>query len=204
MHGTAETPVIFSDLICSGPSTKRPIVAGIERPVEEQETINIFMAPADHEDAVHGLLSQKGWDMLDGRSSRAMLALLEDLRAMKQQGIVADVVAFSDARSGEAAAKREERMAAVLTNSASRYPNALVVALTGNLHPSKAVLKSFGYAMMATYLPSEKTVSLFVSDLGGEAWTSMNGECQPHTLKSTGGEHRGYHPVDDRRTDSRI
>jgi hypothetical protein len=45
--------------------------------------------------------------------------------------------------------------------------------------------------MMAAYLPEEKTVSLFLADLGGEAWTSTNGECQPHNLNSTGGEQRG-------------
>lgn len=191
MHGTTETPAIFSDLVCSARSTKRPIVVGVERPVEEQEAINIFLAPADHEAAVNGLLAQKGWNELDGRSSRAMLKLLEDLRAMKQQGMVADVVAFSDARPGEPAAKLEERMAVVLTAAGNRYPDALVIALAGNLHPSKAVLKSFGYSMMASYIPAERTISLFVSDLGGEAWTSSNGECQPHNLRSTGGEHRG-------------
>jgi hypothetical protein len=135
MHGTAETPAIFADLVCSARSTKRSIVVGIERPVEEQEAINTFMSPADHEAAAQQLLLQGGWKMLDGRSSRAMLALLEELRAMKQHGVIANVVAFSDARPGEAAAKREERMAAVLTSSASSYSDALVVALAGNLHP---------------------------------------------------------------------
>ena len=192
MHGTTETPAIFADLVCSAKAAKRPIVVGIERPVAEQDAINAFMDAGKHAAAVDTLLAQTGWHKpLDGRSSRAMLALLEELRAMKAQRTVTEVVAFDAARPDEPAAKREERMAGVLTGAASRYPGALVIALSGNLHPSKGPLSHFGYPMMGTYLPAAATVSLLVADLGGEAWYSDGKGCEPHKLGSTAGSERG-------------
>jgi hypothetical protein len=192
MHGTSEAPAIFYDLACSARSLKRPIVVGIERPSREQGAIDAFLAPQDHASAVRALLSEKGWNTFDGRSSRAMLLLLEELRALKLTKLVSEVVAFDDSRSGESAAQRENRMASALMAVAGRHTGALVVALTGNLHASKKPMAQFGsYPFMAMLLPQTETLSLFVNDKGGEAWTQTSDGCGPHKLKSTGGEHRG-------------
>ena len=69
---------------------------------------------------------------------------------------------------------------------------ALVVALTGNLHASKKLIAEFGsYPLMAMLLPAARTVSLFVTDRGGEAWNQMEDGCRPHKQSPTGGERRG-------------
>ena len=191
LHGTNETPAVFRDLVCAAASSGRPVVVGVERGAGEQEAIDAFMAPADHEAATNALLAKSGWSTLDGRSSRAMLMLLEDLRALKLNGRISDVVAF-DARADLPPASGEQRMASTLIAAAGHHPNALVLALTGNLHASKKLVEGFGaYPFMAMLLPAEQTLSLFVAGRGGEAWNSQDGECRPHRQGATGGPQRG-------------
>src|ERR1019366_6675280 len=110
MHGTVESPAIFRDLVCAAASGKRPIVVGVERSAREQKAIDAFMAPENHEVAVNALLAERGWNAFDGRSSRAMLMLLETLRALKLKEQVSDVVAFDDIRPGEPLSQGEPRM----------------------------------------------------------------------------------------------
>src|SRR5271157_252926 len=71
MHGSAEAPAIFADLVCAALTTKRPIVVGLERPIEEQRDIDAFLTAEDHDAAGKALLSHGGWHTFDGRSSRA-------------------------------------------------------------------------------------------------------------------------------------
>jgi hypothetical protein len=192
MHGTVESPAIFRDLVCDAASGKRPVVVGIERSASEQNAIDAFMAAENHEAAVAALLAERGWNAFDGKSSRAMLMLLEALRALKLKGRIAGVVAFSDTRAGESPAQGEQRMASALLAAADRHPTALVVALTGNLHASKKLIAEFGsYPLMAMLLPAARTVSLFVTDRGGVAWNMMEDGCRPHKQGPTGGERRG-------------
>lgn len=191
MHGTVESPAIFRDLVCAATSSKRPIVVGIERSTREQKAIDTFMAPGNHEAAISALLAERGWNVFDGRSSRAMLMLLEALRPLKLEGRISEIVAFDDARAGESPAQGEQRMASALIAAADRHKNALVIALTGNLHASKTLIEGFVYPWIAMLLPTAQTVSLFVTDKGGEAWNQMEDGCRPHKQSSSGGAQRG-------------
>lgn len=192
MHGTTEAPALFRDLVCAAAAGKRPVVVGLERPSREQAAIDAFLAADNHAAATDTLLAESGWGTFDGRSSRAMLSLMEALRELKLKGRISDVMAFDDSRPGTSNAERDQRMASALGAAAGRHANALVLALTGNLHASKKLIEGFGsYPFMAMLLPAAQTVSLFVSDQGGEAWTQMQDGCRPHKLRSTGGDNRG-------------
>ncbi|HEY2014334.1 MAG TPA: hypothetical protein VGH38_12580 [Bryobacteraceae bacterium] len=191
MHGTTETPQAFRDLVCAAHRAKRPLLVGVERPTAEQKAIERFLAPEDHGNAVDALLREPGWAVLDGRSSRAMLTLLEELRTLRLRGDIEEVTAFDDARAGETPAQREQRMAAMLTAAADRLPDCLVIVLTGNLHASKKPVARFGsYSWMAMLLPSAETISLVVTDRGGQAWTQTADGCGPHALGPSGGDQR--------------
>jgi hypothetical protein len=120
-----------------------------------------------------------------------MLALLEELRRLRLRGDIQAVVAFDDVQPGDSAARREEKMAAMLTAAADRFPNCLVVVLTGNLHASKKPIARFGYSWAAMLLPSAQTISLLVTDKGGEAWDQTTDGCGPHPLEPSGGDKRG-------------
>jgi hypothetical protein len=200
MHGTTEAPAIFADLVCSARETKRSIIVGIE--LREQHALDVFMSSRNHA-GLEELLSTEEWRRHDGRTSTAMLALVEQLRALKLEGVVSGVVAFSVTRAGESAAKGEERMASALLRAAERNPDALVIALTGNLHACKTMLSEVApYRLMASFLPPAQTVSLAVTDRGGQAWNCQSGACGPHALDSSGGVRRGItlaspHPAYD-------
>ena len=191
MHGTTETPAIFADLVCSAQTTNRSIVVGIE--LQGQDALDAFMDhPGDRAAEVTKLLSTEEWKRHDGRTSTAMLALVERLRALKMDGVVSDIVAFSATRAGESAAKGEERMASALLGAAERRPGALVIALAGNVHACKKTMAEIGpYSLMASFLPPGQTVSLVVTDRGGQAWNCQSGACGPHALNASGGGNRG-------------
>lgn len=191
-HGTAESPAAFRDLVCTAQSLGRPIVVGIERSPREQKAIDAFMAPGSHEAAIGALLAEAGWNMFDGRSSRAMFTLLGALRGMKLKGEIAHVVAFADTRPGESVEQGEERMASALMAAANRYADSLVIALTGNLHASRKPIEGFGaYPLLGMRLPAAQSISLLVIDKGGEAWNQMDDKCGPHKQGSSGGVRRG-------------
>jgi hypothetical protein len=83
-------------------------------------------------------------------------------------------------------------MAAALQAAANKNPDALVIALVGNVHACKGTLPDVGPdPRMASFLPAAETVSLFVTDRGGEAWNCQGGGCGSHELGSSGGNERG-------------
>ena len=187
MHGTNETPAVFGDLVCSASETKRTIIAGLE--VRDQQALNRFMDSKNRETSVKELLSTDEWKGTDGRASSAMLVLLERLRSLKADGLLSRVIAFS--ASGGSAAQDEEAMSSALLRASTANPGALVIVLTGNVHASKQELSEVGsYRLMGSFLPPAETVSLLVTDRGGEAWNCQDGSCGPHTLASSAGVTR--------------
>lgn len=187
MHGTNETPAVFGDLVCSASETKRTIIAGLE--VRDQQALNRFMDSKNRETSVKELLSTDEWKGTDGRASSAMLVLVERLRSLKADGLLSRVIAFS--ASGGSAAQDEEAMSSALLRASTANPGALVIVLTGNVHASKQELAEVGsYRLMGSFLPPAETVSLLVTDRGGEAWNCQDGSCGPHTLASSAGVNR--------------
>jgi hypothetical protein len=185
MHGTVEPPAIFADLVCAAGATKRPIVAAVE--LHDRRAIDRFLASGDRD----SLLASEVWKGRDGRTSAAMLSVLDRLRALKSGGIVSSVVAFSVARADEPSPV-EEHMAAALLQAAGQSPGALVIALTGNVHASKSVIPQIGpYRLTASFLPAAQTVSLLAEDRGGQAWNCQSDGCGPHPCKTSGESARG-------------
>jgi hypothetical protein len=141
---------------------------------------------------VRALLAQPGWNIFDGLSSRAMLGLFEDLRILKRDGVVQAVLAFDARQKGDTGGQRDERMGTFLAAAGKQHSDTLFVILTGNLHASRKPVARFGgYPWMAMFLPSGETVSLLVTDMGGETWTQQADGCGPHPLGTTRGDQRG-------------
>ena len=190
MHGTNEAPAIFKVLVCSARHFKRPIIVGVE--LHDQGSVNSYLESTAEETARRELLSKAEWQNgSDGRTSLAMLELLQHLRSLRLEGSISSVVAFSVTQHGETAAQGEERMAEALLTAAKQSPKALVIVLTGNVHACKKMIAELGsYPLMASFLPSAHTKSLFVIDKGGEAWACEDGGCGPHGFGATKGFQR--------------
>ena len=179
-HGTNEVPAIFADLVCAARSTGRPIIVGLEL---QELPVGYFDAPT-RKIAEQTILKTLDWrTSLDGRTSRAMLAMMSELRDLKRKGIVKQIVPISvsrmvniDSSSQDSmmkgAAAGEKAMAQELLEAAATAKEALVITLTGNLHAAKRRGEPgmIPYDSMGTYLPPERTIALDIDHHGGKTW----------------------------------
>jgi hypothetical protein len=180
LHGTVEAPQVFADLVCLASKTGRPVVVGLERNETEQPVLDTYLASTGSEGDRAALLSHPSWQNgRDGRSSRAMVDLIEVLRRLKQKGAISRVTAFQPAIRG-AQADREAAMADRLTKASSSEAT-LVIALVGNLHAmkTKQTFVSNSFVPAAGYLPPASTFSIDLRGNGGGAW-NCSPECQAH------------------------
>ena len=172
IHGTAETPALFSDIICLASS--RPLVVGVEWPADSQQALDAFLLAADEKAARTRLHAAPALRRPDGRGSRAMIAMLMEIWHLRQAGRPISLFAFDyEIGAPGTSNEREIRMAALLSEAARRRPDALVVALTGLGHADKTGFTSFTppFRSMVQHLPETETVSIAMLVHGGEAWT---------------------------------
>ena len=172
-HGTSEIPAAFSNLVCLFAQQRRPIVIGLEYPASEQSRIDDFLESDGGAAAQHALVDASIWRnaMQDGRTSRAFLALLEQLRQLRKQLRIEGVVAFQPEWRGAPAAY-EEDMASLLRNAAARAPDTVLLVLVGNAHAVKTTQQRGKelFRPMGNLLPGEATVTLNVVSNGGGQW----------------------------------
>jgi len=202
-HGANEVPRIFADLVCSAGITGRPIIVGLE--MNSQIGLDAYFGAPDRATAEQRLLSSDEWKADgDGRTSKAMLALLADLAAFQRRGLVRKVVAISVSRMEgiegtdqaalvKAVASGERRMAETLIQAAAESPDALVITLAGSFHASKrnGYPDVIPYEPMGAYLPAEHTVALMIDHLGGGNWGCDPQGCGPQPWKSNASLPRG-------------
>jgi hypothetical protein len=179
LHGTAESPDVFADLVCLAGKTNRRIVVALERSTTEQIDIDLYLKSDGGPAARAALTAGAMWrtEMQDGRSSRAYADMIGRLRSMSQAGLVDRVVMFQpNLQPTYEPARYEQEMARIVKNAAST-PDALVLVLVGNTH---ARIKEVTfrdnppYMPMAGLLPRTETRTLYVAASGrGTAWNCI-------------------------------
>lgn len=191
-HGTNEMPRAIADLVCAAAAANRPVTVGVEFAFRNQPSLDAFMASDGGTAARATFLTAPMWDpdWADGKSSEAMLALLEWLRVQHQRGLVSAVVAFeSDAvRNG---ADREQQMARRLL-AAAPDKNGIFLVLTGGYH-ARTRLSDAGttpYPPMAMLLPRAHTLSIRIQGSGGRNWSCTKLGCGEQAANQTGGTVR--------------
>jgi hypothetical protein len=172
MHGTAELPAAFADLVCLS-ALKGPVTVGVEFLPAEQTALDAYLSSTGDEAARTALLASEGWGDPYGRASHAILALIERLRQIKAGGADLTVVAFDHpSETPGTSAAREAGMAQLLLDARQARPDARVVALTGNGHAGKSAWTSFDppFPAMSQLLPDARTVAVTYVRGGGEVW----------------------------------
>lgn len=131
-HGTRELPALFGEAVCALLHTRREVLVGLELPESEGPPVARFLESKGTESDRRALAGGAFWsrDYQDGRSSAAMLELLDRLRRLKRAGRSLSMVLF-DAPPDAA---RDEHMAANISAASRAHPRAVVAVLTGNLH----------------------------------------------------------------------
>lgn len=188
MHGTNEMPALAGDLACRAAVDGHRVLLGLEIPRGEQPAIDRYLTSDGSAAAREALLRGKHWHPAcpDGRSSTAMLALVEQMRALRQRGLAVDVLAF-DMDAYDSWNQRDEGMAAAILAGARARPDAIVLTLSGNLHnrivpgaPWDESLVPMGVHVVAAH---QRVVSLDVRHSGGTAWIQTGAsECGVNEL----------------------
>jgi hypothetical protein len=135
IHGSRELPALFGEAVCSAARAGLPVEVGLEHPRGEQASVDAFLASAGDSSDVGALLAAPFWSRTyqDGRSSRATVALLERLRRLSAAGLPVRVFLF-DLDPGDDRTARDEKMAENLAAHVRERPEAIVLALTGEVH----------------------------------------------------------------------
>jgi len=169
MHGTNEMPAFTSNLACHLLTQKQAVTVALELPhswtAAMQQTSDLRMA-----------LKQAGWNSYwqDGRTSAAMLQLIETVTALRATGADISLLAF-DVDEPPADGKRDHAMAARLQQAIQQQPERVYVVLTGNLHArnkhdSHPFAKEPMALLLAHALPIRRQLSLLGHYNNGTAW----------------------------------
>jgi len=195
MHGTEQSPAFVADVLCAAARERIAVTLGLEIPPAEQPGMDRYLASGGGAEDRAVLVQGPFWRpaLLDGRSSQAVLELVERARALRAAGAAVRILVF--APNLPAPSARDRAMAEILAAAARERPGDLLVAVAGNVHTQLTRGTSFdstftpmGYHL-ARDLARRRIVSLRMAHDGGSAWTCLSAEddpdrmvCGPHTF----------------------
>src|SRR5215469_4871692 len=144
MHGTAEAPAFLTALLCDLLRSHRAVVLALEYPSIEQHFLDDFLRGGSGESRF-ALLASPFWSRptQDGRTSRAMLDLLEWVRQQIASGAPVRVVAFDSLPPGTPNGTtgfdaRDAAMAVHLRKEIAKLtPDEFLIIFAGNVHVRK-------------------------------------------------------------------
>lgn len=155
---------------------------GLEIPSGEQPLIDTYLmsrgTEADKKKLTSSDFWQRGWD---GRSSSAMLGLINGVRTLKERGAPIVIFAFDDQPGTEL--DRDIAIANGIRRFHDSHPSKQIVALMGNVH---AMQESITIGP-ETIVPSGKLlkdlrpISILVAYPKGSVWSCMP-DCGVHEI----------------------
>lgn len=215
-HGTEQAPEFVSTLLCNLQRSGRPVALALERDASEQASLDRFLSSPGRSEDVGALLQQGDWASpnQDGRSSAAMLQLLDRLRQWRSVGADIPVIAlrgvlrFDGPQPPQAQQLQvllDRDMADGVTAALAAHPGRTVVVLAGSFHTavgSRLHHDAIAGPSMGDVLAGRGPVHVIglSSGSGGTAWFWRGGDRQPgsHDLPP------GPFDLPDARVDSAI
>ncbi|WP_426753826.1 hypothetical protein [Myxococcus sp. Y35] len=133
--GSQEAPAAVGDLVCEAAEAGQDVALGLSIPRTEQESVDRYLsslgAPADQDALLKGVFWRRPYQ--DGRSSWAIVDLLDRVRALRASGLPITVVAF-DTDGTVVGSERDAKMAAVWTARRAEHQDEAFIVLAGNAH----------------------------------------------------------------------
>lgn len=159
IHGTVECPAVFGDLVFAA-ARQGPVDVGLELPSTEQAELDHFLAVANDAARRARWLARPLFTThpQDGRTSRAIVALLDRLARYRSQGLPIDVFAFA-ATNDRPEEHRGQQMATMIAARAQDRTRR-VLALMGNAR--NQLDRSTPWA------PGVRTLAMHLRDMLGE------------------------------------
>jgi hypothetical protein len=182
MHGTREVPALVTDLAkrWTKDAAAQPLVVALEYPQTQAADLKAYVDSDGSAEARKRLLDTQFWSRAaqDGRSSHAMLSLIDALRMEARKGRKIALAAF-DQNAGQenSDVPRDKSMADNLRAIVQANPSARVIALTGNYHARQADGANWDpkYRFMGGYLKDLAPYSVSVDALRGSYWGCSSG-----------------------------
>lgn len=203
LYGTVESPAFVLDVACNATAADLPVVVGVELPTGELGRIDAFLdtpgAPEDREALISGPCWQS--DPQDGRTSFAMLELIDGLRRLRAAGKSIRVVPFDTGGAGDDQA-RDRGMGQAVAAVAKATADAMTVVLTGNVHSrfTQGRAGNLDYRPMAYVLAQQITerevITLDVGYGPGSAW-NCSPDCGPVEILGNEGDWRWTIYIDE-------
>ena len=183
LHGTAEIPDAFTNLVCLAAASSRPVTVALEYSSDWQSAIDAFLASDGGPAAQATLMTLPVWhqEMQDGRGSTAFRQMLDRLRVMKRDGMIVGVVATDVGRATPPVPTRDAAMARAWT-AIPTADDGIVVALAGNVHAMRHpwVLPGNNIVTAGSLMPVARTMTVNVVGNGGQAWNCQADGCRGH------------------------
>ena len=178
IHGNKETPEVFLAAICQYlESEDGEIRVALEFPSEIQISLNAFLGSDGGSDAVQRFLSHPFWRRAsqDGRSSIAMLNLIEALRKIGASTRRLISVTAIDGKSiyrpiPYPDLSRDGVMAANITNLSRESIDDVVLALVGNAHAERSPRAETSFFTPAASLIEGELLTVLVLPESGDTW----------------------------------
>ncbi|MBU8897499.1 hypothetical protein KRR26_17925 [Corallococcus sp. M34] len=132
--GSNEMPHAVGDILCQLAETGLPVVLGLSIPAAEQARLDAYLAspgaPANQDSLLAGRFWQRPYQ--DGRSSCAILDLIDRVRGLRLAGLRVSLVAYDtdEARGSE----RDAVLAEVWRRRRASQPQEIQLVLAGNIH----------------------------------------------------------------------
>ena len=183
LHGTTEIPAAFAGLVCQAAARKprETVLVGLEMATSAQGEIDAYLESDGGEAAAGALLANGFWnrEYQDGRSSQAILGLLDTLRRYRAAKLKIVVRAIDDV-TVRSMAERDATMAAALLNAIAETAPAQTFVLIGDVH--SRVLSGYPWKPDAPYLPMgallrtthPDMIGLHVKHGGGSSWNCLS------------------------------
>lgn len=198
VHGTRETPALVEALV-DQQSTKGKLTLALEIPTFEQSSLDAYLGSTGSAADKRKWLDTPFWGhMHDGRSSVAMMQLVDRVKAWRDQGRHIEIVATGEPdydaaaveKAGGVAPYKDSGMASEIRQALDR--GAPVIALMGNFHADYKDLSPLprpadtGPSVVAR-LADVSPLLIWVTAAQGQAWECQgNNECGAKSLRDGG------------------
>ena len=182
IHGTNEIPDLTLLLIEKVLKKTIPVTLFIEHAKKEQVAINTYLKSIGSQTDKDSLTKHDFWQRKtqDGRTSMAMLELIESIRSLKSNYADIEIVLIDNPSSSDRDKFMYETIVANMNSDTTRS----YIGLVGNYHSRlKTGSGSLG-SLLKEY--NINLLSLCFSYSGGTAWVCSKGECGIKTIKGQG------------------
>lgn len=134
--GSQQIPATVGDMVCQAAEAGHIVTLGLSIPRTEQERIDRYLTsagePADQDELLDGDFWRRPYQ--DGRSSRAVMDLIDRVRELRASGLLIHLVAYdTDQFQGN---ERDAALADVWLKRRAARPEELFFVVSGNAHVS--------------------------------------------------------------------